>query len=185
MTAGSGAALLAALASDPSGDHDRDGVANAKDDCPLAPGPSGQAGCPDSHDVDLQAGRFDIKKPFRFEDDGDALQSKTERYLEEIAATLQANPNMRVRIEVHVAETDNATASLALTRARAAAVRKWLETHGVAHGRLQAWGCGQASPVAPNNVPWGRKRNERIELLLLDPVGAQSVGSSQGCEAER
>jgi outer membrane protein OmpA-like peptidoglycan-associated protein len=179
------AALIAALARDPKGDADRDGVANAADACPLAPrsASGSEPGCPEGHKVDLDAGRIELTRPIRFEDGQSAPSERSAAHLDELAATLRANPTMRVIIEAHVAEESSADASLALTRTRAAAVRSALSARGVPQARLRAYGCGQARPTAPNNVPWGRKRNERVELHLLDPAPASGVHSTVGCVA--
>jgi outer membrane protein OmpA-like peptidoglycan-associated protein len=182
---GGAAALLAALAREPKADADRDGVSNADDRCPLAPRSAGgtEPGCPEGHDVDLEAGQIGLTRPMRFEEGQAAPSERSASLLDELAATLRANPTMRVIIEAHVAEESSADASLALTRTRAAAVRSALSARGVPQARLRAYGCGQARPTAPNNVPWGRKRNERVELHLLDPAPASGVHSTVGCVA--
>ena len=51
------AAVAAALAAEPQADRDKDGVANATDQCPLAPGKASAQGCPEFHRLDLEAGR--------------------------------------------------------------------------------------------------------------------------------
>jgi outer membrane protein OmpA-like peptidoglycan-associated protein len=101
-------------------------------------------------------------------------------YLDELAATLRANARMTVQLEAYVAASDP-TASLALTRRRALAVRDQLVKRRVAPDRIHAYGCGESRPIAPNNVPWGRKKNDRVELHLLDPVPSSGVHSTQGC----
>ena len=173
------AQVAAAIASDPGGDRDRDGARNAKDECPLAPG--GTAGCPESHRVDLEGGRIELLKPLRFDDGSAALGSRSDTQLDEIAATLRANPDMKIAIATHVAADAGVEPSLALTRKRATTVRRELGKRGVSPQRIHAYGCGENRPVAPNNVPWGRKKNERVDLLLLDPAPSSSVHSLEGC----
>jgi outer membrane protein OmpA-like peptidoglycan-associated protein len=90
---------------------------------------------------------------------------------------------MQVAIEAHTGEEPSEAASTALTKARAAAVRKQLASRGVAPTRIRAYGCGQNRPIAPNNVPWGRKKNERIELHVLDPAPSSALQSTEGCVA--
>jgi outer membrane protein OmpA-like peptidoglycan-associated protein len=82
-----------------------------------------------------------------------------------------------------VPEEQGAAASLALTRKRADTVRNELASRGVPRARLLAYGCGELRPIAPNNVPWGRKKNERIELHVLDPAPSSGVHSFEGCAA--
>jgi OmpA-OmpF porin, OOP family len=174
------ASVLAALAAAPRADSDRDRSPNAKDGCPLAPGPKSAKGCPDSHDVDLAAGIIDLKKPLRFDEGAAEPNSRAAPYLDELAATLRANPALTVQLEAYVADGDPA-ANLTLTRRRAFEVRAQLSKRGVAPERIRAYGCGESRPIAPNNVPWGRKKNERLELHLLDPAPTSGVHSSEGC----
>jgi outer membrane protein OmpA-like peptidoglycan-associated protein len=175
------AAVAAALAADPHGDRDKDGVANGNDQCPLAPGKAGAHGCPEYHRVDLDAGQIELLKPVRFHDGESQVHSQSLTYVDEVAATLRANPEMKLLIEVHVPGEGSAEQSLALTRKRAAVVRDRLVAQGVAPARLRAYGCGESRPIAPNNVPWGRKKNDRVELHLLDPASPSSVHSLEGC----
>jgi outer membrane protein OmpA-like peptidoglycan-associated protein len=58
--------------------------------------------------------------------------------------------------------------NLRLSRLRAEAVMSWLIAHGVAPGRLQAFGYGDSSPVAPN-VPGGQPLNRRV-VAVIDPA---------------
>jgi outer membrane protein OmpA-like peptidoglycan-associated protein len=47
-------------------------------------------------------------------------------------------------------------------------VRNWLVDHGVAAGRLQAFGYGDTDPVAPN-TPNGQPLNRRV-VVVIDPA---------------
>lgn len=58
--------------------------------------------------------------------------------------------------------------NLKLSLLRAQAVREWLIAHGVASGRLQAFGYGDTDPVAPN-TPSGQPLNRRV-VAVIDPV---------------
>jgi OmpA-OmpF porin, OOP family len=177
-------AVLGAVAGDPGGDADRDGLANAKDECPLAPGAKGTPpGCPTGHKLDLESGRIELLKPLRFDDGESTLSGRSDELLDELAATLKANPKMTVAIAAHTGEDANPEASTTLTRKRAMSVRKALASRGIAPTRMTAYGCGQNRPIAPNNVPWGRKKNERIELHVLDPAPSSAVHSTEGCIA--
>jgi outer membrane protein OmpA-like peptidoglycan-associated protein len=171
---------LAALAAAPRADSDRDRSKNARDRCPLAPGPKSRKGCPKGHDIDLAAGVIVLKKPLRFHEGAERLKPEASSYLGELAATLRANAGMTVQLEAYVAASDP-NANLTLTRRRALAVRDQLARRGVAPDRIRAYGCGESRPIAPNNVPWGRKKNERVELHLLDPAPSSGVHSTEGC----
>jgi outer membrane protein OmpA-like peptidoglycan-associated protein len=59
---------------------------------------------------------------------------------------------------------------LLLSRRRAQAVMVWLTTHGVAAGRLQAFGYGDTDPAAPETSK-GQPLNRRV-VVVIDPVVA-------------
>jgi chemotaxis protein MotB len=56
-----------------------------------------------------------------------------------------------------------------LSVARAAAVVRYLQEHGVAPEQLTASGYAFYHPVAPNDTPLGRAQNRRIEITVLLP----------------
>jgi outer membrane protein OmpA-like peptidoglycan-associated protein len=58
--------------------------------------------------------------------------------------------------------------NLRLSQLRAQAVVQWLIDHGVDGGRLQAFGYGDGSPVAPN-TPLGQPLNRRVDVII-DPA---------------
>jgi outer membrane protein OmpA-like peptidoglycan-associated protein len=60
--------------------------------------------------------------------------------------------------------------NLELSRLRAHEVERWLIAHGVAPGRLQAFGYGDSDPVAPN-TPKGQPLNRRV-VVVIDPATA-------------
>ncbi len=55
-----------------------------------------------------------------------------------------------------------------LSLLRAQAVVAWLAAHGVAAGRIQAFGYGDTDPVAPN-TPDGQPLNRRV-VIVIDPA---------------
>jgi outer membrane protein OmpA-like peptidoglycan-associated protein len=57
--------------------------------------------------------------------------------------------------------------NLQLSRLRALEVAQWVIAHGVAAGRVQAFGYGDSDPVAPNS-PAGQPLNRRV-VVVIDP----------------
>lgn len=127
------------------------------------------------------AGHIDLPKPIRFEDGNAALGPRSADALDELAAILRATPTTIVAIESYVAGESSADASMALTKKRSAIVGKELASRGIAPSRIKAYGCGDIRPIAPNNVPWGRKKNERIEVRALDSGTSHGINSIEGC----
>ncbi len=100
-----------------------------------------------------------------------ALPASAEPALEEVAALLQRHPDQSALLRGHTDATGAAAANLALSRARAAAVRDALIGLGVPAERLEIEGVGPAEPIADNASPEGRRRNRRVDILLSGPQG--------------
>jgi outer membrane protein OmpA-like peptidoglycan-associated protein len=58
--------------------------------------------------------------------------------------------------------------NLLLSQRRAQQVEEWLIAHGVAAGRLQAFGYADSYPVAPD-TPYGQPLNRRV-VVVIDPA---------------
>jgi outer membrane protein OmpA-like peptidoglycan-associated protein len=145
-----------------------------------APAPA-PAPAPTAPPANLQA--IELAPPVRFEEGSTSFKGNPDSQLDELAAKLRADPAMRIAVVAHTAEEPDAAASLALSQKRAARVAQELGKRGAKTGQVRALGCGHSRPVAPNNVPWGRKKNDRLEVLVLDPAPSGHVQSLEGCMA--
>ena len=77
---------------------------------------------------------------------------------------------LAVQISGHTDNIGNAGNNLALSKARAAAVRDWLQTNapsGFPEGRVRVRAFGDTQPVADNHSAEGRARNRRVEVALI------------------
>lgn len=82
------------------------------------------------------------------------------------------HPGATASIDGYTDDLPAPMGNLELSRLRADAVQAWLVAHGVAPGRLQAAGDGDADPVAPNG-PDGQPLNRRV-VVIIDPPAAGS-----------
>ena len=89
--------------------------------------------------------------------------------LDQIAALLQQYPQLTVIIDGHTDSSGSESINLALSKARAEAVKQGLIERGVAAERLTAEGLGEARPVGDNATPAGRLKNRRVEVLVIEP----------------
>jgi outer membrane protein OmpA-like peptidoglycan-associated protein len=88
--------------------------------------------------------------------------------LDRIADLLMQHPTLTARVEGYTDSSGREEVNLALSQARAEAVRQALMKRGVSAGRIEATGYGEARPIADNATRAGRDRNRRIELYLTD-----------------
>lgn len=85
-----------------------------------------------------------------------------------LAVFLGATPGARVALVGHTDNVGALDANIALSQARAEAVRdRLVADHGVEEDRIEARGVGYLAPVAANDTPEGREINRRVEVVLL------------------
>ena len=113
------------------------------------------------------------------------LQPGASRVLDKVVKVLEELPNQPIGVEGH---TDNVPIQRsgwadnhALSVARANAVAQYLQQQGVPAGRLTAIGYGEERPIASNDTEAGRRKNRRVEIVILP----QSSGASYSAEAKR
>ena len=157
----------------PDKDNDGDGIADAQDKCANEPetsnGYQDDDGCPDSvpTGVAVAKGKLEIKEQIQFKAGTAILDSAIYRVLDEIAKTIQANPQIgTIRIEGHTDNTGSTAANKKLSEDRAAAVKAYLVRKGVGT-RLLTVGYGATKPIAPNDTAEGRNKNRRVELIIV------------------
>jgi len=112
-------------------------------------------------DVSFDVGRADIKPNLR-------------PILDRFAQELVANPAATVRIIGHTDSTGSDAVNNPLSVNRAAAVRDYVVTRGVASQRIAIDGRGSREPIADNSTEAGRARNRRVEIFVGEPQVAQS-----------
>jgi len=100
-----------------------------------------------------------------FDTDKDVVKSESQPTLEEIAKLLKGEPSLRLHVVGHTDNQGKAEYNLDLSRRRAASVVRELTKMGIAANRLDSFGCGLYSPVAPNGTQDGQAKNRRVELV--------------------
>ena len=159
-------------------DSDRDGVVDPQDRCPNTPlGSQVDAqGCTILFQEERAAAPGVPGAPARptlilrgvnFETGRSALKAESYVVLNEVAGSMVANPEIRIEIAGYTDSTGSAAVNQRLSAARAAAVRFFLASKGVAPDRMVARGYGKENPIAPNTTPAGRAQNRRVELHKL------------------
>ncbi len=86
--------------------------------------------------------------------------------LKEIAATLKAHPDLTVEVQGHTDNVGKPADNLALSDARAAAVKSALvQQYGANPAQLTTKGYGDTKPVGDNKSAEGRQNNRRVDLV--------------------
>ena len=94
------------------------------------------------------------------------IKPESEPAIDEIAKLLTGNPALKVDIVGHTDMVGDAASNLKLSQARAQAVINALVSkHGIAAGRLVAFGNGPYAPVASNKTDEGGPRTAASSWL--------------------
>ena len=103
-----------------------------------------------------------------FKSSKSSLSKDEEAALTAFATKLKAdNRNVYVEIQGHTDSRGSAAANLRLGAARAEAVRRFLNTQGVALNRMSTISYGAEQPAASNKTRAGRAKNRRVVLVVL------------------
>jgi outer membrane protein OmpA-like peptidoglycan-associated protein len=110
---------------------------------------------------------FIVTLPGLFFDSGKSvLKAGARNTLARIADQLRINDELSVIIEGHTDSVGSDALNQALSEKRAAAVRDYLVSRGLAANRMTVTGLGETTPVATNDTPAGRQQNRRVELVI-------------------
>jgi len=103
----------------------------------------------------------------KFATNSATLEPASNEILDEVASVMSQNDKIRVRVEGHTDTVGVAEKNLALSESRAASVRDYIVSKGIAAERLESKGCGQVVPVADNATEDGKAENRRVEFVIL------------------
>ncbi len=103
-----------------------------------------------------------------FESGQAELKEDARTSLVEVVDLLQSEPAKKIRIEGHTDAIGDAAANLKLSEQRAKSVQSALVALGVDASRITAAGMGEDFPIASNDDEEGRKKNRRVDVILLD-----------------
>ena len=162
----------------PDFDSDGDGFVDRLDKCPFEPetwnAVDDDDGCPDQPAAlaSLVGDRIVIFEPVLFERDESVVDKRSAKLLGIVAHILNLRSDiLKLRVEGHMDNKMPPFEGLELSRARAAAVRRWLIDNGhVDAKRLTAQGFGSDRPIADNRDFIGRAKNRRIEFVIMQKL---------------
>jgi OmpA-OmpF porin, OOP family len=140
-------------------DSDGDGVIDANDRCPNTPKGDrvGPQGC-----------TCDVTRQIEFAFDSAKLTDKGRAQLEEMAGRLNELQFIGGTVIGHTDSIGTEAYNQKLSERRAQTVADFLESKGIAPGRLQVSGRGESEPIASNDTAEGRAQNRRVTLSRTD-----------------
>lgn len=93
------------------------------------------------------------------------LQTESFPELDRLVGVMRQNPTMTIKLEGHTDIIGDFDANLELSRNRVQEVKRYLNTKGIAPGRVEAVGYGHSRPI--NSTPGKpHPENRRVELVI-------------------
>lgn len=167
-------------------DGDGDGVVDVLDRCPDTPVgvlvdvdgcPPSPPAAPPAAPAESAAEPVSIAPPaprsmtlhLQFASGEASIRPESASDLQAAAGFIQAHPDSRILIEGHTDSVGSVQSNLALSKARAAEVRRVLvEDYNLDAGRIETVGFGESQPIADNATPDGRQLNRRV-IISVQP----------------
>lgn len=101
------------------------------------------------------------------------LKPESTKLLINALVDIKAQPGWLIVIAGHTDATGNTEQNLQLSRARAGAVRDWMQRMGeIPDSCFAVQGFGASQPIASNDTEIGRAANRRVDIRLVPEVGA-------------
>ena len=149
----------------PIPDTDGDGVNDEEDKCINEKGPASNYGCPVISPDIIKRVEVAAKNVF-FATASDKLLKQSNKRLDDVVTILNENPTFKVQIDGHTDDQGKDEYNLDLSNRRAASVKAYLVSKGIAEARLSSTGYGETKPIADNKTAKGRAQNRRVEMTL-------------------
>lgn len=94
------------------------------------------------------------------------LRQSAEPVLVEVLAYLKLNPDAHLFITGHTDDVGSMAYNDKLSQSRAATIKAYMESHGIAPDRIRTIGKGLYFPIASNRTATGRQQNRRTEIEI-------------------
>ncbi len=102
-----------------------------------------------------------------FDVDQAALKTAARNNIESLATSLKNNPQTNILIVGHTDATGTDAYNYRLSERRAASVKSYAVSQGIASSRLTTEGRGETEAIADNTTDSGKSQNRRVEIVIV------------------
>jgi OmpA-OmpF porin, OOP family len=102
-----------------------------------------------------------------FDQSSYVLRPESNEQLDKLLKTLTSNSGLQVEIAGHTDNVGDRRLNQSLSENRARVITNYLANRGIATSRLQPRGYGDTKPSAPNDSENNKKKNRRVEFVVL------------------
>ncbi len=154
-------------------DTDEDGISDLKDECPYVKGLLSRNGCPDDNafaegNLSGRGMNYVMVDVVEFDTDAAVIKEAYKDMLEQMAEILQNQTQYYLVLEGHTDNEGSTSYNFQLSQRRVVAVRNFLIAKGLRPETLKTFYFGETKPKQENQTEFGKARNRRVELILLD-----------------
>ena len=121
----------------------------------------------DLSEIQYVKGQHIVLSNIYFETAKAELLPKSLDELKKLANIMYDYPYMEIEINGHTDNVGGDEYNMQLSKDRAQSVADYLEKHGTDAKRIHVQGFGKTMPVADNDTEEGRKKNRRVEFVIL------------------
>lgn len=118
--------------------------------------------------VPIKVGQVIPMNNIFFDSNESSLKDESFTELERVLAFLQKNPNLIVEVGGHTNGWCSHSFANELSDKRAKKVADYFIENGIASRKIQHKGYGKIEPIASNDNAAGRRKNQRVELKILE-----------------
>jgi len=115
----------------------------------------------------FEKGKSIVLENIYFSFDEAELLPRSIEELNKLIAIMKKYPNMKIEIQGHTDNTGSQDYNLKLSAERALVVKEFLLERDILATRLQHKGYGSSKPIVANDTDEHRKKNRRVEILIL------------------
>jgi outer membrane protein OmpA-like peptidoglycan-associated protein len=102
-----------------------------------------------------------------FDQSSPVLRTESFLQLDELVTVLKENPGLKIEVRGHTDNVGDLFENVKLSKGRCESVVDYLVKKGIASTRLSVTGRGPMEPIAPNDTEANKKKNRRVEFLVL------------------
>ena len=102
-----------------------------------------------------------------FDFDKATLKANAKSNIENLAASLEKNPETNILIIGHTDATGSDSYNKSLSNRRAAAVKTYALNNVISSSRLTTEGRGETEPIGDNSTEAGKTQNRRVEVVII------------------
>ncbi len=148
-------------------DRDGDGVDDGTDRCPNIAGESAYDGCPEIMSTERNMFEYAVRA-IAFEGASTVIDTRGYENLTGLAEIMTRYPEYRVKLTGHADFEELVTDRTSFSEQRARACASFLESKGIAKGRIGIDGLGAGRPVVREGTEAARAVNRRVEIDLYE-----------------